>query len=375
MTRRLTTIVSIMASVALASCQCNSLRIEGDVSNLPDGPIVLSALDSTIQWRQLATADVKNGKFEFAGHTKLREEECLLLTSGTQSIAIFASNGHMTISGNALRPEDMEVKGSAINDKLVDFTRGIPGKERLAQITALLASTTNNVDKREELTEEARSIENAQLGYIRQAIADNASSPLGPFLLLNHIGLFSFEEADAYLKLFANEIPNHKYVRYIKCEIERHRSIHDAQKRVAIGQPAPDITLIRENGDTITLSQLRGQVVLIDFWQADSDPCRKNNQIVMSTLDKFASIGFMVVGISTDTDEVKWRTALKAENLKGIQVMDKDGSAAKQYAVQTLPASFIIDEDGIIAAKDVNSENIFADIECRMQKHANSRKK
>ena len=95
----------------------------------------------------------------------------------------------------------------------------------------------------------------------------------------------------------------------------------------------------------------------------------------MSTLDKFASIGFMVVGISTDTDEVKWRTALKAENLKGIQVMDKDGSAAKQYAVQTLPASFIIDEDGIIAAKDVNSENIFADIECRMQKHANSRKK
>lgn len=371
MTRR-PILVASLATVALASCQCNYLRIEGDVSNLPDGTIYLSVLDTTLHWSPVDSTTVTDGRFTFAGTTQLEGEECVVLTRGDQNMIVFTGNGNVSIKGNALRPEDIEVKGSAINDELIEFTNGVPGKERLSQIIAMLGSTTNNIDKQEELSDEARAIKKAQADYIRKSIMDNTDSPLGPFILLNHIGLFTFDEAQAFAEAFQNELGEHKYVDLINIELLRHRLIYEAQKRTEVGRPAPDIALPNENGDTTTLGSLRSKVVLIDFWATGNEACRRNNLTIVETFNKFADKGFTVLGIATDKDEEAWRTAVMQEGLKGVQLIDKDGDIAKLYGVRALPASFLVDEDGVIVSKDVEG-NIFADIEARMSKNAKTK--
>ncbi|MGN0028803.1 MAG: redoxin domain-containing protein [Marinilabiliaceae bacterium] len=369
MTRR-PAFVASLAMVALTACQCNYLRIEGDVANLPDGLIYLSALDTTLHWSAIDSTRVENGHFLFSGNTRLGDEECVILTSGDQNMVVFTGNANISIEGNALRPEEIKVSGSRINDKLIEFTNGVPGKERLNQIAALLGSTINNVDKQEELNEEVNAIKKAQADYIRKAVVRNSSSALGPFILLNHIGLFTFDEARSFVETFKVSIGNHKYVELIDRELNRHRILYEAQKRTEIGQHAPEIRLPNEKGDTTSLSSLRGNVVLIDFWRPGDDACRKNNQIAMETFNKFAAKGFSVVSISTDGDSALWAKAIRDEGLKGVQLIDKEGEIAELYAVRSLPASFLIDEDGIIVAKDVEGENIFTDIEARMNKRA-----
>lgn len=373
MTRR-SIIVTSLAAVALASCQCNSLRIEGDVSNLPDGPIYLSVLDTTLHWTRVDTANVNNGHFTFRG-VGLDDEECLILTSGSQNMVVFAGNSDITLKGNALRPEEIKVSGSDINDKLIEFTESVPGRMRLSQIVAQLSTTTNNVDKQEELSKEAQEIKKAQLDYIRQSILDNASSALGPFLLLNHIGLFSFDEAQAFSDAFKKTpVGGHKYVRLIDSELSKHLQQYEASKRTEIGQPAPEINLADAKGDTTTLRSLRGTVTLITFWKAEDDACRKSNHTIVETFNKFADKGLSVVFISTDNDPREWAAAVAEQGLKGIQLIDQDAQAAHAYDVKAVPASFLIDEDGIIVSKDVEGDNIFADIEARMRKHLQEKK-
>lgn len=362
-------IVATIAAVALASCQRNSLRIQGDVTNLPDGTIYLSVLDTTLHWSPIDSSTVKHGHFCFSGiTTHLEDEECVVLTRGDQNMVVFTGNGDITIKGNALRPEDIEVKGSAINDELIEFTNGVPGKERLSQIIALLGSTTGNIDKQEDLTDEARAIKKAQADYIRKSIMDNTGSPLGPFILLNHIGLFTYDEAQGFAESFRNELGEHKYVDLINIELYKHRLIYEAQKRTERGRQAPDIALPNENGDTISLKSLRGKVVLIDFWSTSDEACRLNNLTIVETFNKFADKGFTVLGIATDTNVEAWRDSVKADGLKGVQLIDTTGKIAELYGVRSLPASFLIDEDGIVVSKDDNGESIFADIEARMNK-------
>lgn len=363
-------IVSAFATVALASCQCNSLRIVGDLENLPDGEITLSTLDSTLNWVPIETSTVEKGHFEFNKNINLPDEEGLVFAIGSQRFFIFAGNSNIKVKGNALRPEDIVVKGSEINDQLIEFMKGFPGRERLAEIQAQMGATANNVDVREELKKEIRSIEKTQREYIRRQIMDHADSPLGPFILFNSLSIFTFDETEDFLKAFSETIPNHKYVRFLSAEVERHRARYEALRKVSIGAEAPDFSLETAGGETVTLSKLRGKVVLVDFWASQSNECRKNNKTIVETYNKFSSKGFTVVGISIDNDAAAWLKALNDDRLNGHQVRDTDGSVAKAYVVEQIPASFLIDENGIIVSKDVSSEDIFADIENRMRKPA-----
>lgn len=357
----------VVASVALASCQRNSLRIEGDVRNLPDGPMTLALLDSSFHWQAVDTTEVREGKFVFSGGVNLEQPECVVLNIGNQNMVVFAGNDDVCMKGNALKPEDIEVCGSPLNKTLVKYTQGMPGRDRLAQIMAQMAALGGDVDKREELTEEMHGIEKAQMDYIRHAIADNAATPLGPFLLFNNMGLFSYDEVESFQSAFRKAMPTHKYVRFLDQQLAARRQISEALKRVELGSLAPDFVLLNEQGDSVSLSSLRGSVVLLDFWASWCAPCRKNNKTVVEVYKKFASKGLEVVGVSVDKDRADWLTAKGHDGLPGIQLID-NGGVAQTYGVQRIPASFLIDETGVIVSKDSDNGNIFDDLEKRLTK-------
>ena len=367
MSGRLSMAVVAVASVALASCQRNSLRIEGDVKNLPDGPMTLALLDSSFHWQIVDTAEVRDGRFVFSGGVNLEQPECVVLSIGNQNMVVFAGNDDVCMKGNALKPEDIEVCGSPLNKTLAEYTQGMPGCDRLAQIMAQMAAMGGDVDKREELTEEMHGIEKAQMDYIRHAIADNAATPLGPFLLFNNMGLFSYDEVESFQSAFRKAMPTHKYVRLLDQQLAARRQINEALKRVELGRLAPDFVLLNEQGDSVSLCSLRGSVVLLDFWASWCAPCRKNNKTVVEVYKKFASKGLEVVGVSVDKDRADWLTAKEQDQLPGIQLID-NGGVAQAYGVQRIPASFLIDETGVIVSKDSDNGNIFDDLEKRLTK-------
>jgi thiol-disulfide isomerase/thioredoxin len=130
---------------------------------------------------------------------------------------------------------------------------------------------------------------------------------------------------------------------------------------VNIGDEAPEIEMNNTEGQPMKLSQLRGKMVLIDFWASWCGPCRKENPHVVKTYNEFKDKkfkngdGFTVFSVSLDKSGEAWKKAIKNDHLVWkYHVSDLKGwanEAAATYGVRGIPASFLINGDGIIVAR------------------------
>lgn len=165
--------------------------------------------------------------------------------------------------------------------------------------------------------------------------------------------------ADEYIKAFPNE--NNQVVNNLKKEAAGARS------RVS-GAMAPEIDLPSPDGKNIKLSDLRGKVVLIDFWASWCGPCRRENPNVVRVYEKYKSKGFEILSVSLDRDKSRWLQAIEQDDMEWLHVSDLkfwQSVAAKTYGVSSIPYTVLVDREGKIIASRLRGaalENKLAEI-------------
>jgi thiol-disulfide isomerase/thioredoxin len=141
-------------------------------------------------------------------------------------------------------------------------------------------------------------------------------------------------------------------VNQVKAMYLKQKERHEEMQFLAPGKVAPDFAQPKSDGKILKLSDLKGKVVLIDFWASWCGPCRKENPNVVKIYQKYADKGFTVFSVSLDKDKNAWMEAIKRDNLLWPNHVSDlkawSNEAAQQYRVTGIPFTVLVDKDGKI---------------------------
>jgi len=381
----------VMLAVACAfgagnmSAQTLSYQIEGNVSGLPDGTVIVLNPISTVEQPNLATTTVNGGKFSFSGTVSELTGACLMVKDSWYPTKLILGEGvTIKVSGAAKQVgsrnglmyslEDVEVEGSRLTDKFQKAV-GVRSnfdalyesnnevfKDYLAEYSKLRKSgnkaALDSLGKTPlglaQKKADSLFFKKVDEGY-RKAVMANKDNFLGPLTMVSLFAYLTTEQKPWYEE-FSDAAKNSQYGKMVK---------KDVAPDGKVGKTAPALNVVNDKGKKLTLKDLsKGKkYVLIDFWASWCKPCRAEIPNVKAQYAKYKSKGFEVVSISIDKKDADWRKALKEEQLAWPNFRDADGSLSKLWEIKFVPTMYLLDANGKIVAENARGEALAYELE------------
>ncbi|KRT17815.1 hypothetical protein ASU31_00515 [Pedobacter ginsenosidimutans] len=319
------------------------VQIKGNIKGLGNGLVrIIYELDD-IQYQD--SVEAKSNKFEL--QLPLAETAiCTLSTSINKQIKVFiAETKPIYLSGSIDKVYGLQVTGSSEDELFHEY------KQHLSAINfkrpVLIGSHDENQAQLKKYAENLQLVKDSLLKGFIESYPKNVCSALA--ILDMYITYPNREKAiDSYSRLSDNVMQSF-YGRKIKEFI-------DAADQTGIGKTAPQFSMKDEKGVLVSITDFRGQYVLIDFWASWCGPCRLENPNLIKAHEKFSSKGFTILGLSMDSSKENWLMAIKKDNLVWKQLNDPKSTSGKTagiYGVKSLPANFLIDPFGKIIARNL----------------------
>ncbi len=298
----------------------------------------------------------KNGSFKMTGTVEYPDMVQLVAREPGHGISFFIENSPISITGKLDSLYNAIITGSKTQDEYQayrDTNEALRGKYSAFYRDYQVARQENDTAKISGLEKEIVAAQNQMTQLKKDYIKDNPSSYVAPLLLSSLSYDLEAEEIEAAIYAMDTNVAKIPIVNELKARIV-------LMKAVSIGHKAPDFTLNDVNGNSVPLySKVGSRLLLIDFWAAWCAPCRQENPNVVRIYNQFHKKGFDVFGVSLDEKKDDWVKAIADDKLTWTHVSDLkywNNAAAKMYAVEAIPANFLLDETGTIIARNLRGQ-------------------
>ena len=370
---------NIIILILLAGCNKTKFQINGTLENIEKGETIY--LEEVIlgEINTIDSTKIKGeGNFSFKGNSE--NTGFYQLKTGNQIFSLLIEPGEkITISGNMDDPTDYDVQGSdgslliqRLNDKMAKskieldslasaYQEAInKGDDNSAEIDTISKQYENVIsDQRKFNTVFILNFYNnlASLYALYQKIDDNTY-------------LFNRNRDVQYYKILSDSLtkyyPNSPYVKALQNNTKEFLNRINLQKienMAKVESSLPDIRLPNLEGDTVSLSSLKGKkLVLLSFWASWNEASIKENLRLKSFYEKYKNKGFEIYQVSLDNNKEAWQKAVNFDELPWINVSDlsyPNSETAVKYNVQALPTHYLFNkEQSDIIGKNLSSRDL-----------------
>lgn len=357
-------------AVLFSSCQKNNqFSINGKITHAEGDTIYLEEL--LVSSRNLIAETVidKNGEFEFKSETSIP----------TYYLLKFSETKFITLLIDSM--ENVIVEADFANFGREYYVDGSIGSVQIKELTETLYKTQRKLDSLQALNnlylgnpdyqtlklqwdETYQGFVQEQYDYSTNFVLNNAFSMASVFALYQKYKDQGYVINDLQTMRTAASALNSFYPNsgHVKALYQNTLDVLKSEKAAKVqqfiqeqGENSPEIVLPNQNGEEIALSSLRGKVVLLQFWAAEDRGSRIINPLLVEVYKKYKRKGFEIYQVSVDTNRIEWVDAIDNDKLSWINVGDMKGSnsALVVYNVQEIPFNYLLDEDGIIIAKNL----------------------
>lgn len=316
----------------------------------------------------------RDGSFEFKG--KIKYPNFFLLRLNEKNFVTLLVD----------TTEKIMVYGDAANFSRDYIVEGSPGSLLVQELNEHLSKTKQKLDSVRSRKIVFRTHENYRFEKIRwdQELVDIKNNQIDystgfvqkhPFSMASVLALYQKFDDSNYvvqdlqsLKVAASALntvfPNSEHVKALYANTKRLMNQEKNSKLQEFiaknGANSPDIKLPNSNGRDISLSSLKGKIVLIQFWSAMDRASRIQNEALTELYAKYKSKGLEIYQVSIDTDRNAWLDAIEKDGLSWINVGDMKGSvnALNMYNVQQIPSNYILDKEANIIARDLQGPTL-----------------
>lgn len=362
-------ILSVMGAVALlASCnQEKGYEIQGELTGIPDGTTVylekinqdskqLQAVDSTI---------VKNNTFVLKGKEEFPDYSFIAFKDVEGKVPFILENGKIQLKYYADNIEESAATGTKNNDEFAtfnkkrnEFTKKLVAFRAANQEAYEKAQAEKNEAEMEKIFNAYNELAEESNNYVDNYLEENPQS-IVTLVTMNEYtqrGYLGKEEVIETYNNLSDELKESMIAKSMKNYADQM-----ADPKVKIGDKAPNFSAKTPEGAELSLKEALGKVTIIDFWASWCGPCRAENPKVVALYDDYHDKGLNIIGVSLDKEENKWIEAIKKDGLTWYQISNLaywQDPIAQEYEVKGIPATFILDENGVVIAKNLRGKKL-----------------
>ena len=223
-----------------------------------------------------------------------------------------------------------------------DFRHAIVTGSNEENISQTLSKETDSLPRNERLKKEMEFVNN------------NPNSIHSAYILSVYTSTWGKEKTKNLFEQFSEKNKNSKY----GLKIARYINLNKDPK---IGEKYVDFEMTDSNGQLKNLSDIKGKIILLEFWASWCGPCRQENPNLVKTYEKYNPKGFEIFAVSLDMDKNSWIKAIEDDRLNWGHVSDLKGNeneASLIYGINGIPDSFLIDENGVIIGRGLRGEKL-----------------
>ena len=354
--------LSLIIAVAV-SCtdNTNTYKIQGSIEGLDNQNIYLQG-PTDEGYQTIDSVKSENGDFVFSGEIDVPTRHKIAFDNLDAEISLFTEASEIQIEGKIDSLKKTTVKGSEtqkIFEKYQKRFNQLKEQQKDIYYKYQEAKKQGNKDGAKLYENQYRKLDSIRNSYSENFIEKHPSSVVSAYIANRIAYNYDLEKLKKTVNKFDPSIEPSYFVQRLKDQIDKLESTQ-------VGKKAPDFTMENTEGEPVSLSDFRGQYVLLDFWAAWCSPCRAENPNVVEAYKKYKDEGFTVLGVSLDRNKENWLKAIEEDNLTWTHLSDLKGwnnKASTKYGVRSIPQNYLLDEEGVIVAKNLRGEDLHNKLE------------